>query len=213
MSEVVVVDLGMGNLRSVARALERAGAVARVSSDPDVVASAPRLVVPGQGHFSDCARAMAGALGQACRAQLASGRPYLGLCLGMQILFESSEEAPGAVGLGVFAGRVVRFADGMTMDGARRKVPHMGWNVVRGDGARLPREDWFYFVHSYHCVPAEPSVTVGTCDYGEHVCAAVARDNLLACQFHPEKSSTAGARLLERWLKEISPRGAAMEAR
>ena len=207
MSEVVVVDLGMGNLRSVARALERAGGRVRVSSDPELVARAPRLVVPGQGHFADCARAMAGGLGDACRAQLGSGRPYLGLCLGMQILFDSSEEAPGASGLGVFAGRVVRFAEGVVLEGGvRRKVPHMGWNVVRGVGASwpeaspIPRADWFYFVHSYHCVPAEASITVGTCDYGEPVCAAVARDNVLACQFHPEKSSAAGARLLEAFL-------------
>jgi glutamine amidotransferase len=201
MSDVVVVDLGMGNLRSVSRALERAGGAVQISSDPEIVARAARLVVPGQGHFADCARAMAGPLGEACRAQLASGRPSLGLCLGMQILFESSEEAPGAPGLGVFAGRVVRFAEGLRLEGdARRKVPHMGWNVVRGDGTRLPREDWFYVVHSYHCVPAEASITVGTCDYGEPVCAAVARDNVLACQFHPEKSSAAGARLLEAFL-------------
>ena len=201
MSDVVVVDLGMGNLRSVARALERAGGAVRISSDPELVARAARLVVPGQGHFADCARAMAGPLGEACRAQLASGRPYLGLCLGMQILFESSEEAPGAPGRGVFAGKVVRFAEGVRLAGeVRRKVPHMGWNVVRGDGTRLPTEDWFYFVHSYHCVPADASITVGACDYGEPVCAAVARDNVLACQFHPEKSSSAGARLLEGFL-------------
>jgi glutamine amidotransferase len=201
MSEVVVVDLGMGNLRSVARALERAGGRVRISSDPAEVARAARLVVPGQGHFADCARAMAGELGEACRSQLASGRPYLGLCLGMQILFDASEEAPGASGLGVFSGRVVRFVEGAVMEGgARRKVPHMGWNVVRGDGTHLPREDWFYFVHSYHCVPVDRSITVGTCDYGEPVCAAVARDNVLACQFHPEKSSAAGARLLETFL-------------
>lgn len=201
MKEVVVVDLGMGNLRSVARALERAGGAVRVSSDPDEIARAPRLVVPGQGQFADCARAMAGVLGEACRAQIASGRPYLGLCLGMQILFDSSEEAPGAPGLGVLRGRVVRFLEGLALEqGVRRKVPHMGWNVVRGDGAHVPREDWFYFVHSFHCVPSDPSVVVGTCDYGEPVCAAVARENLLACQFHPEKSSAAGARLLETFL-------------
>ncbi|MFO0710603.1 MAG: imidazole glycerol phosphate synthase subunit HisH [Sandaracinus sp.] len=205
MSEVVVVDLGMGNLRSVARALQRAGGRVLISSDPERVAQAPRLVVPGQGHFADCARAMAGAVGEACRAQLASGRPYLGLCLGMQILFDESEEAPGARGLGVFAGRVVRFEDGRVFpDGTRRKVPHMGWNVVRSDGAFLPREDWFYFVHSYHCVPRDPSVVIGRSDYGEDLCAAVARDNVLACQFHPEKSSAAGAWVLERFLARSS---------
>lgn len=201
MSEAVVLDLGMGNLRSVARALERAGGRVTVSSDPEVVARAPRLVVPGQGHFADCARAMSGALGQACREQIASGRPYLGLCLGMQVLFDESEEAPGARGLGHFGGRVVRFADGGVLpDGSRRKVPHMGWNTVRGDRFE---DDWFYFVHSYHCVPHDPEITVGIAQYGQDdVCAAVARDNVLACQFHPEKSSAAGARLLSGFLAE-----------
>jgi glutamine amidotransferase len=198
MSEVVVVDLGMGNLRSVARALERAGGRVTVSSDPEVVAAAPRVVVPGQGHFADCARAMEGAMGEACRAQIASGRPYLGLCLGMQILFDESEEAPGARGLGVLAGRVVRFADDTILaDGTRRKIPHMGWNVV--EGTRF-EDDWFYFVHSFHCVPKDPSIVIGVSEYGERVCAAVARDNVIACQFHPEKSSAAGARVLERFL-------------
>ncbi len=198
MSEVVVVDLGMGNLRSVARALDRAGGRVTVSSDPDLVARAPRVVVPGQGHFADCARAMVGAMGDACRAHVASGRPYLGLCLGMQILFDESEEAPGARGLGVFAGRVVRFADRVVLaDGSLRKVPHMGWNVVRGERFE---DDWFYFVHSFHCVPRDPSIVIGVADYGEPVCAAVARDNVLACQFHPEKSSAAGARVLTQFL-------------
>lgn len=206
MSDVVVVDLGMGNLRSVARALERAGGRVVVSSDPEVVAAAPRVVVPGQGHFADCARAMSGAMGEACRASIASGRPYLGLCLGMQILFDESEEAPGARGLGHFGGRVVRFASEVALaDGTRRKVPHMGWNVVRWnalgtEGAAMREDDWFYFVHSFHCVPRDGAIVVGTSEYGEEVCAAVARDNVLACQFHPEKSSLAGARLLERFL-------------
>jgi glutamine amidotransferase len=203
MSEVVVVDLGMGNLRSVARALERAGATVRVSSEPEIVAAAPRLVVPGQGHFADCARAMAGPLGEACRVHLASGRPYLGLCLGMQVLFEASDEAPGARGLGHFAGRVVRFEDGRDeVPGVPRKIPHMGWNVVRARAGAplLEREDWYYFVHSYHCVPSDPDIAVGTTDYGEPVCAVVARDNVVGCQFHPEKSHAAGARLLARFV-------------
>lgn len=210
MSAVVVVDLGMGNLRSVARALERAGGSVVVSSDPGVVARAERLVVPGQGHFADCARAMQGGLGDACREQLRSGRPYLGLCLGMQILFDESEEAPGLPGLGHFAGRVVRFEGGREeAPGVPRKIPHMGWNLVRSSrawGSRerhplLEREAWFYFVHSYHCVPRDPEVTVGTTEYGAPVCAVVAAGNVVGCQFHPEKSQAAGARLLERFLR------------
>ncbi len=200
---VVVVDLGMGNLRSVARALERAGGSVTVSAEPARIAAADRLVVPGQGHFADCARAMAGPLGEACRAHLQTERPYLGLCLGMQILFDESEEAPGMLGLGVFSGRVVRFADGQDeVPGLRRKIPHMGWNTVRATHRSLPPEDWFYFVHSYHCVPRDPAITVGTTHYGEPVCAAVARGPVLACQFHPEKSAAAGARLLRGFLEE-----------
>jgi glutamine amidotransferase len=205
MSAVVVVDLGMGNLRSVARALERAGGRVTVSSDPDAVARAERLVVPGQGHFADCARAMQGGLGEACRAQMGSGRPYLGLCLGMQILFDESEEAPGLSGLGIFPGRVVRFEGGREeAPGLSRKIPHMGWNQVRATGEGHPlleREAWFYFVHSYHCVPRDPRATVGVTEYGEPVCAVVAADNVVGCQFHPEKSQAAGARLLARFLR------------
>ncbi len=201
MKRVVVLDLGMGNLRSVGRALERAGATVAISGEPEIVAGADRLVVPGQGHFADCARAMAQGLGDACRAHIATGRPYLGLCLGMQILFDESEEAPGLAGLGHFAGRVVRFEEGREeAPGLRRKVPHMGWNLVRGAHPLLEPEAWFYFVHSYHCVPRDPSLTVGSTEYGEPVCAVVARDNVVACQFHPEKSQHAGARLLARFL-------------
>lgn len=202
MSDVVVVDLGMGNLRSVASALGRAGARVTIASDPEVIARAPRLVVPGQGHFADGARAIASERGEALRAHVASGRPYLGLCLGMQLLFESSEEAPGLAGLGLFAGKVVRFEAGRDeVPGVPRKVPHMGWNEVLAPVHPLfePRA-WFYFVHSFHCVPREASVVAGTSEYGETFCAAVARDHVVACQFHPEKSHRAGARLLERFV-------------
>lgn len=203
---VTLVETGMGNVKSVARALERAGASVRTSGDPSVLAASDRLVVPGQGHFGDGARALSGALGDALREHIARERPYLGICLGMQLLFESSEEAPGERGLGVLAGQVRKFAAGVRLpDGRPRKVPHMGWNLVERtneppETSLVGKDAWLYFVHSYHCVPGEPALWAARAEYGEPVCAAVARGALFACQFHPEKSGPAGARLLERWL-------------
>jgi glutamine amidotransferase len=205
VAEVLLVDTSMGNLRSVARALERVGASVEVSADPDRIAAAARVVVPGQGHFSDCARALEGGLSDALLRHIAAGKPYLGICLGMQVLFESSEEAPGARGLGVFEGTVRRFpTDRVDPDDPSRrlKVPHMGWNLVEGTHPLLPARDWFYFVHSYYCDPADTACVVGSCEYGERFSAAVARDNVLACQFHPEKSQRAGSALLARFVED-----------
>ncbi len=200
-SAVLVVDTGMGNVRSVLRALERAGATPEHSRDPDRIARAERIVVPGQGHFADCARAFDGALGESVKAFLASGRPYLGICLGMQILFDSSEEAPGLPGLGVFGGHVQRFSSDLRApSGERLKVPHMGWSEVTSAHPLLKDLGWLYFVHSFHSVPDDPSVVAATGDYGGPFCAAVARDNVFACQFHPEKSQHAGAALLSRFV-------------
>jgi len=204
-SDVLVVDLGLGNLRSVLRALERAGARPELSADPDRVVGAARLVVPGQGAFGDCAVALGRGLGEAIARAIARGTPYFGICLGMQLLFETSEEAPGARGLGLVAGRVVRFESG-TRDPETDevlKVPHMGWNEVRAEHPLLPARAYFYFVHSYHCVPdaAARAWVVGTATYGVELCAAVARDNVLACQFHPEKSQEDGHRLLCRFVE------------
>lgn len=198
---VLVVDTGMGNVRSVLRALERAGASPEHTKDPERIASAERLVVPGQGHFQDCARAFQGELGGAVRAFLSTGRPYLGICLGMQILFESSEEAPGALGLGVFPGVVRRFGHDMrSPNGERLKVPHMGWSEVTSAHPFLPGSPWLYFVHSYHVVPSDASLVAATAVYGGTFCAAIARENVFACQFHPEKSQHAGAALLSRFV-------------
>jgi glutamine amidotransferase len=199
---VVIADLGVGNLRSVARAVQRAGGDVTITADPDALVRAGRVIVPGQGAFRDCGVALERGFGEALRTVIARGTPYLGLCLGMQLLFESSEEAPGALGLGHFAGRVVKFATDMRdSSGTRLKVPQMGWNVVRGNHALLSQQDaWFYFVHSYYCVPDDPSVVVGTAEYGKPYCVAVARDNVFACQFHPEKSQEEGHRLLQRFV-------------
>jgi len=200
---VVIADLGLGNLRSVARAVERAGGQATITADPDALSRASRVIVPGQGAFRDCAVALERGFAEALRSVIARGTPYLGLCLGMQLLFEESEEAPGRAGLAHFKGRVVRFAPDMRdpSSGERLKVPHMGWNPVRGSHPLLPAEpSWFYFVHSFYCVPEDPSVVVGTAEYGRPFCVAVARDNVFACQFHPEKSQEEGHRLLQRFV-------------
>lgn len=199
-ADVVIVDLGLGNLRSVQWAFERAGASALVSSDADLIVKAPRVVVPGQGAFRDCAKAIEGELGEALRAVLAKGTPYFGICLGMQVLFESSEEAKGASGLGFFKGHVRRFREDLTdREGHRLKVPHMGWNRVQGTHPLLGAPAYYYFVHSYFCEPADPAVTVATAEYGAPFCAAAAKDHVFACQFHPEKSQRAGEALIRRF--------------
>jgi imidazole glycerol phosphate synthase glutamine amidotransferase subunit len=187
---VVVADLGLGNLSSVVRAFERAGVEARASSEASAIRAATHLVVPGQGHFGDAARALSGEIGDAVREHLVHERPYLGICLGMQILFESSEEAPGVPGLGVVRGAVRRFPR------ARFKVPHMGWNQIRSKSDAFDDGAWFYFVHSYWCDPVDRDLDLATADHGVEFAAALARGHVLACQFHPEKSAGAGADFL-----------------
>lgn len=209
---IVVVDVGVGNLRSVERALHAAlGPDAPVTRSDDAgrVREAAAVVFPGQGAFGDCAVALhrhGAALSQALRDHVADDRPYLGICLGLQVLFEGSEEAPGRSGIGVFAGDVVRLNERRDPDGTRVKVPHMGWNTVRtrGEGARsIPDGAWFYFVHSFAVRPKDPSVVAAECDHGETFCCAVARGRLLGVQFHPEKSQREGIALLRRWFCNV----------
>lgn len=195
---ITLVDVGLGNLHSVERALRAAGAkdVLR-ASNADRVRRADAIVVPGQGAFRDCASALAGGLGEAIVERIRAGTPYLGICLGMQALLESSEEAPTCRGLGIFKGRVRRLAPGTTRD----KVPHTGWNtVVRSKPGILPDSAWFYFVHSFVVEPDEGSVAAMTTHGVDTFASALAKDNVLAVQFHPEKSQRAGIELLERWI-------------
>lgn len=209
MSDVVIVDAGLGNLRSVEKSVLRAATLSgkslhvEHSSDPDVIRRASRIVVPGQGGFRDCAQIFAGPIGEAVREQLNAGTPYFGICLGLQVLFEASAEAPGA-GLGWFAGSVERL---LSAEGI--KIPHMGWNQLRLSlpphpllGQAGGDQTWFYFVHSFHAIPRDTSLVVATCDYGPNsVTAAVARDHVFATQFHPEKSQGAGLKLLSAFLQ------------
>jgi glutamine amidotransferase len=207
---IVVVDYGMGNLRSVAKAIEHVAPRESVciSSDADVVASAARVVFPGQGAMPDCMRYLRESGLQDAVRKAAASKPLLAVCVGEQMLFERSDEGP-TTGLGVFRGRVVRFQDTAAgaRDGQRRKVPHMGWNRVRQRQshslwAGVPDDSWFYFVHSYYVVPDDAALTAGESDYGGSFTCAVARDNIFATQFHPEKSAAAGLRIYEnfsRW--------------
>jgi glutamine amidotransferase len=208
-ASIAVVDYGMGNLRSVSKAVEHVapGASVVVTDDPAVVARADRVVFPGQGAMRDCMRELdARGLRQAV-LDAAATRPFLGICIGLQMLFEHSEEGD-TPGLGVLAGGVVRFPEAAmtTPEGVRLKVPHMGWNRVTqemahplwqniDDGAR------FYFVHSYFVQPAEPSVIAGACEYGPAFTCAIARANIFAVQFHPEKSHASGLQLLANFVR------------
>jgi glutamine amidotransferase len=194
---VAVIDNGICNLRSVTKALEAAGATPLVVRAPEEVAAADAagLVLPGVGALRDCVAALrATKLDATVRDWIADERPFLGVCLGMQALFERSEEGGGVAGLGIFRGEVVRFRRPATL-----KIPHMGWNTVAFVQADPPlarglaREgEAFYFVHSFHCVPADRSLVLAECDYGGAFTAAIGRGRCFATQFHPEKSQAKG---------------------
>lgn len=207
---VAIVDYGVGNLRSAQKAFERLGQAAEVTSDADRIVGAPAVVLPGQGAFGTCMRNLESyGLVEAVVAAARSGRPFLGICVGMQILFEESEEAPGVRGLGIFGGGLVRFpAD------RERKVPHMGWNQLRiakrtpvlagvADGA------YVYFVHSYHPRPTDPSIVATTTDYGVEFVSSIARDDVYAGVFHPEKSQQVGLQLIGNFIATMRGRASA----
>ncbi|HSR11496.1 MAG TPA: imidazole glycerol phosphate synthase subunit HisH [Thermodesulfobacteriota bacterium] len=207
---IVIVDYGMGNLRSVHKALERAGFPAVVTQDPEAVRKADGLVVPGVGAFGKAMENLETlGLVKPILAFIESGRPFLGICLGLQLLFSTSDEFGSRSGLGVFPGRVVRFPFSMpggAADDSRRslKVPHMGWNSVglrRGHPALhgVAPGTHFYFVHSFYPVPDDPGVVATTTDYGGEFTSSVARGNLFACQFHPEKSQAEGLKILKNF--------------
>ena len=202
---IAIIDYGMGNLRSVQKAFERVGFEALVTSDPRQLLQADRVVLPGVGAFRDCIRNLEqGGFVEPILRVIAEGRPFLGICLGLQLLFSESTEFGLHKGLGVIPGRVVRFPDGMTEAGEKLPVPHMGWNQIslRGDPSLfsgVADQSNVYFVHSYYVKPNDPAVVAATCSYGLSFCAAIRRDNLVATQFHPEKSQAVGLTMLKNF--------------
>lgn len=207
MVDIAVVDYGMGNLRSVEQAVRKVapGANVVVTGEPDVIASAARVVFPGQGAAPDCMREIRSRhLDRVIAGVVGEGKPFLGICMGLQVLFEHSEEGDTPC-LGLFKGPVKRFASGLRdAQGCKLKVPHMGWNRVHHgehplwDG--IAQDARFYFVHSYYVKPSDAALAQGSSDYPQPFVCAVAKDNLFAVQFHPEKSAAAGLKLLQNFV-------------
>jgi len=199
---IALIDYGSGNLRSVSKALEHEGADVRLVDSPAALADARAVVLPGVGAFGDCVRNLQErALWDPIKAWLESGKPFLGICLGYQLLFDSSEETPGVKGFGFFPGKVKRFHD----EGL--KIPHMGWNSLDRNNhplwTGLPVNPYVFFVHSYFPVPDDASIITSRTTYGETFAASVARDNVAAVQFHPEKSQEIGLAILRNFIRSI----------
>jgi glutamine amidotransferase len=202
---ITIIDYGMGNLRSVQKGFERLGFDARVTADPGDVERAGKLVLPGVGAFRDCMENLrSGGFVEPIKRHIEDGRPFLGICLGLQLLFTESEEFGRHQGLGIIPGRVVRFPAEMRQGGEELKVPHMGWNQIAvrrpapifkgvADGAAV------YFVHSYYVVPEDEGVVATVTDYGIPFCSSIWRDNVMATQFHPEKSQQVGLAILKNF--------------
>jgi glutamine amidotransferase len=207
MRTVTIIDYGMGNLRSVQKGFEKVGSAALVTADPREVEQAERLVLPGVGAFRDCMDNLRqGGFIEPILRHVESGRPFLGICLGLQLLFTESEEFGRHQGLDIIPGKVVRFPTDLRQGDEELKVPHMGWNqieirrpapVFKGveDGVSV------YFVHSYYVVPEDESAVATVTDYGIPFCSAVWRDNVMATQFHPEKSQQVGLQILKNFAK------------
>lgn len=194
-NEIVIIDYGMGNLHSVSKAVEAVGAVPIVTADKKIISAAEKIILPGVGAFGDCMKNLqATGLVPELIKHIKSGKGFLGICLGMQLLFESSEESPGVAGLGIFKGAVKRLT-------TEYKVPHMGWNRLKLKAASplnaAADGSYVYFVHSFHAVPEDSNIITAVCDYGTEITAAVGRDNIQALQFHPEKSGEVGLKMLQ----------------
>lgn len=203
---IAIVDYGMGNLRSVQKAFEAVGADARITSSPAAIRDSRSVVLPGVGAFPDCMKNLTQLdLVEPIRRAVQTGKPFLGLCLGLQLLFDESEEFGPVAGLGILPGKVARFPRESRDDlGAPLKIPHMGWNTVKVLKRAplfesVPDESYFYFVHSYYVVPRDPSVASTLTPYGVEFVSGVQKDNIFAFQFHPEKSQKHGLELLKRF--------------
>jgi glutamine amidotransferase len=202
---IAIVDYGMGNLRSVQKGLERVGAQARIVTEPDEILRADKVVLPGVGAFRDAiAHLQERGFVEPLQEVIRAGRPFLGICLGLQLLFDVSYEDGEYAGLGVVPGRVVRFDFSGMPEAAGLKVPHMGWNALEWTAPcpllrGLESGEYFYFVHSYYVEPSDREVACGRCGYGFDFTAMIWRDNLFATQFHPEKSQRAGLAILQNF--------------
>ena len=201
---VAVVDYGMGNLRSVEKGCLKVGLTPRVTSSPEEVKRAKAIVLPGVGAFRDCIHELTRLkLLDTIIKSIQDGKPYLGICLGLQILFTESEEFGHYEGMNIFPGRVIRFSN------PTLKVPHMGWNSLNFQKNSplfegIDNRSFFYFVHSYYVIPDDTSIVSGTTDYGLNFTSMIWKDNVFACQFHPEKSQTVGLKILHNFGKYIS---------
>lgn len=198
---IAIIDYGAGNLQSVRKALDFIGCEARVTDRPEDLETAEAAVLPGVGAFGDAMASLESrGLVDPVRAFIRQGKPFLGICLGLQLLFDSSEESPGVKGLGVLPGKILRIPDGEGL-----KVPHIGWNSLsfpNGRGrlfAGLSQEPYVYFVHSYYLKAEDPEIVAATTEYGVTIHAAVEKGNLFACQFHPEKSGAEGLQILRNF--------------
>jgi imidazole glycerol-phosphate synthase subunit HisH len=196
---IAIIDYGMGNLRSVTNALEKLGADAVVTRDKKVIKASRAIILPGVGAFGKCIENLKKLeLLGFIKETIEEGKQYLGICLGMQVLFESSEEAPGIAGMGVLKGTVPRFTGNI-------KIPHMGWNNVKVEKETeilkgIENSEYFYFVHSYYCSPEDKEIVATTTPYGEEFVSSVQKNNIFACQFHPEKSQKVGLQLLQNFV-------------
>ncbi|MBW1678890.1 MAG: imidazole glycerol phosphate synthase subunit HisH [Deltaproteobacteria bacterium] len=202
---VAVIDYGMGNLRSVQKGLEKVGVTAFITDNVKTIESAHGIILPGVGSFIDCMKNLEkhGLIGSILKS-ISGGKPFLGICLGLQVLFSESQEFGIHPGLDVFKGRVVRFFENEKETGNSFKVPHMGWNSIKIKKrppvlTGIPDESYLYFVHSYFVKPEDPEVVATTTEYGIEFVSSVWRDNVFACQFHPEKSQALGLTLLKQF--------------
>ena len=201
---ITLIDYGMGNLRSVQKGLEKVGARVNVTDRAEDLRTASGIILPGVGAFRDCIHELTKfRLIDTLIEEISSGKPYLGICLGLQILFEESEEFGRCNGLGIFKGRVVRFRE------SNLKIPHMGWNTINIKKPSpllndIPDQSYFYFVHSYYVVPEDSEIILTSTEYGVEFTSSVSKNNIFGVQFHPEKSQTLGLRMLSNFVEIVS---------
>jgi len=201
---ITIIDYGSGNLKSIRNGFQHIGVEAKISRDPNEIKEAEALILPGVGAFGKAMENLSGFKG-AIYNHIDDGKPFLGVCLGLQILFSQSQESPGIKGLDIFKGNVTRFPESLKEEG--KKIPHMGWNNLQIH-QKCPvlngvKNDYMYFVHSYYVQPVKEDIIIATVDYGVKVPAVVSKDNVIATQFHPEKSGEIGLKMLQNFVKMV----------